>query len=45
MTFPVVHLMRGRGTALLALAAASTLAACGGDSGVVAGVTGGGVGN
>ena len=45
MTFPVVNLMRGRGTALLALAAASTLAACGGDSGVVAGVTGGGVGN
>ena len=43
MTFPIANLVRGRGAALLALAAASTLAACG--DGVVAGVIGGGVGN
>ena len=39
MTFPIANLVRGRGAALLALAAASTLAACGGDApGVVAGL-------
>ena len=43
MTFPIVNLLPGRGAALLALAAISTLAACGGDSsGVVAGLGGGG---
>ena len=41
MTFPTVNFMRGRGAALLALAAISTLAACGGDS---SGVSGGGGG-
>ena len=47
MTFPTVNSMQGRRAALLTLAAVSTLAACGGDSGVVAGlnVPGGGGGN
>ena len=47
MTFPTVNFMQGRGAALLTIAAVSTLAACGGDSGDVAGlnVPSGGVGN
>ena len=39
MTFPTVNFMQGRRAGLLVLAAASTLAACGGDApGVVAGL-------
>ena len=45
MTFPIVNLLPGRGAELLALAAISTLAACGGDSGVVAPLSQGGGGS